>query len=115
MEELNNDKEREKLFAAAGIELGAQYAIEYVPEERPSIIALLASQLHYGWNTGDDTFLVPDHGRQFIQTDHHNTLHMSFSDPSQLLPFINHMEAKGYFLPNAPPDETFKKPKWMQG
>ena len=38
MEELNKDKEREKLFEAAGIELGAHGAIEYQPGERPSII-----------------------------------------------------------------------------
>ena len=114
MEELNKDKEREKLFEAAGIELGAHGAIEYQPGERPSIIALLANQLHYGWSTGDDVFLVPDHGRQFIQTDHHNALHMSFSDPSQLLPFMNHMENKGFYVPSELPDETFKKPKWIQ-
>ena len=113
-EELNTNRERERLFEAAGVKLGTHGAMEYTPEERPGMIALIANQLHYGCSTADDIFLIPDHGRQFIRTDHHNVLHMSFSDPGQLLPFINHMEARGYPLPTEVPDETFNKPEWMQ-
>ena len=114
IDELSADKERERLFEAAGVTPGTQGAMEYTPEERPSIIALIANQLHFGCSTGDDIFLIPDHGRQFIQTDHHNVLHMSFADPGQLLPFIIHMEAKGYSLPTEMPVETSRKPQWMQ-
>lgn len=113
-EESGNDKEREGLLEAAGIEPDKHCALEYLPEERPRMIALVVLQLHYAQNMNDDVFLLPDHGRQFIHCDHHNVLHMRFADPGQLLPFITHMEANGYFLPEEVPDDLFARPSWME-
>jgi hypothetical protein len=61
----------------------------------------------------DDLFIVPDHGRQLINTDHHGVVHVACQETARLLQFIEHMTLGGYELPQDLPDATFKRPSWM--
>jgi len=67
------------------------------------------------WCPPDDLYLVPDHGRQYLQVNHHEVVHAEFRDEARLLEFVACLEGKGYALPTEVPDGTFKRPAWMQG
>ena len=66
----------------------------------------------FGWSVPDDLFVVPDHGRQLLQTDHHDVVHVDFAEEGMVEPFVRHT-AEEYPLPTEPPDWTFKRPDWM--
>ena len=61
----------------------------------------------------DDLFFIPDHGRQLLQTDHHDVIHVRCADEARVLELVKHMEQEGYALPTEPPDATFIWQAWM--
>jgi hypothetical protein len=77
------------------------------------VIALLYASLAFGWSVADDLFVIPDHGRQFLQTDHHGVVHVCFAVAGRVQGYVEHMAADGFLLPNDLPDETFKRSEWM--
>jgi len=69
--------------------------------------------LTFGWCVDDDLFFIPDHGRQLLQTDHHDVIHVQCTSGERVQRLVHHMAEAGYELPREPPDWTFKRPAWM--
>ena len=62
----------------------------------------------------DDLFVLPDHATQILYWDHHEVVHVECADAAEMERFVLHMSRGGYALPEALPDETFKRPGWMK-
>ncbi len=99
----------------AGIPEGWPGALRFEQGEQDTIIAVLFAHLVFGWCVDDDLYFVPDHGRQSIQTDHHDVVHVECATEARVREFVAHMAKAGYALPTEPPDETFKRQSWMDG
>jgi hypothetical protein len=97
----------------AGIPESWVGAVRFGRDEEDVLIAVLYAFLIFGWCTADDLHLVPDHGRQLLQTDHHNVIHVACASEERVQKLVLHMATAGYELPRELPDETFKRPAWM--
>jgi hypothetical protein len=80
-----------------------------------SHVAVMFAAMLAGWCVDDDLYLIPGHGRQFLQVSHHEVVHAQFRDEARLLEFVAYMDGKDYALPTEVPDETFTRPSWMRG
>ena len=101
------------ILRGAGVRPDFDGAVRFTPETRPELTTALFATLLFGWKTSHDYFVVPDHGRQMIQSDHHDVFHVSFAEASGIDPFVARMLAAGHPLPTDVPDPTFKRPAWM--
>jgi hypothetical protein len=108
------DRVRGVILSGAGVPAGFAGAVKVAAEEADRLVAVVFAYLSFGWNVRDDLFIVPDHARQLLHTDHHDVVHVEFAHDSRVVPFVEHMKAKRYALPDELPDATFKKPDWMQ-
>jgi hypothetical protein len=104
---------RGRLLGAAGIPACHQGAACYTADERDQLVTAVFAQLVFGWCPPDDLFILPDHGRYFLHTDHHGVIHANFRDEADITPFVEHMAQENYLLPTQLPDATFKLPSWM--
>jgi hypothetical protein len=109
-----SEKVRDVLLRGAGIPGGWDGAVRFCRDEEEALIAVLYAFLAFGWCCDDDLFFVPDHGRQLVHTDHHDVVHVGCVAMEQLQGFVDHMAEVGYELPCELPDETFKRPAWME-
>ena len=96
-----------------GIPEGFKGAIRCTQEERARLIGVVFTHMVFGWGTTDDLFILPDHARQILHTDHHDVIHVSFAEGAAISPFVAAMKGQGYELPTELPDETFKRPGWL--
>jgi hypothetical protein len=108
-----NEGVRDVLLKGAGIAAGWTGAVRFGHEEEDTVVALLYASLAFGWCVDDDLFFVPDHGRQLLQTDHHDVIHVECLSEEQVQRLVGQMAQAGYELPREPPDATFKWPAWM--
>jgi hypothetical protein len=90
-------------------------AIRFQHNELNTIIAVLFVSVAFGRCVEDDLYFLPDHGRQIIQTDHHDVAHVECAEPLRVEQFVTHMAQAGYASPTDLPDWTFKRPGWMAG
>jgi hypothetical protein len=67
----------------------------------------------FGWSVAEDLYVVPDHGRYILQTDHHDVIHVSFHDARHVQHWVSEMARRGFDLSEDLPDSTFKRPSWM--
>lgn len=104
-----NERIRQVTLRGAGIPDGWTGAVRFDRAEVDAAVAFLT----YGWHSPDDVWFVPDHGRQVVQTDHHDVIHAQCRDEGRMLSLVEHMAGAGYALPTEPPDATFKWPAWM--
>ncbi len=110
-----NDAVEVLILKGLGLPLGTGAVVQFAANEREALVTLLFSTTLFGWSVGDDLYVVPDHARQMIQTDHHDVVHASFADGDDLQPWVSRMSEEGFDLPDEPPDPTFKHPSWMDG
>ncbi len=108
-----SERVRDVVLRGAGVPDGWAGAVRFGRSERPAVLAAVFAYLAFGWCSGDDLYFVPDHGRQVVQTDHHDVIHVECGDEGRVAELVGHMAAAGYPLPTEPPDETFKWPGWM--
>lgn len=108
-----NERVRQVTLRGAGISDGWAGAVRFDRAEVDVAVAVLCAFLTYGWHSPDDVWFVPDHGRQIVQTDHHDVIHVECRDEARVLALVEHMAGMGYGLPAEPPDATFKWPAWM--
>ncbi|HET6251536.1 MAG TPA: hypothetical protein VFE47_27880 [Tepidisphaeraceae bacterium] len=108
-----DDRVRDVVVRGAGIIPGFAGAVRFAGDEREKLVSVIFAQLMFGWSAPDDIVIVAGHCRQFLQTDHHHMMHATFSSEDQIQPYIAHMAAVGYDLPETVPDWTFIKPAWM--
>lgn len=117
VDDRERDRIKDQVYAAilqgAGVPLGERCALRFSANELDRLVTLVFARLVFGWSVPDDVFIIPDHGRQIVQTDHHDVVHVRFRDGAMLGGFIEHMASEKYLLPEEPPDGTFKRPDWM--
>jgi hypothetical protein len=108
-----NDVVELRILKGLALPLGTADIVEIAREELDTLITLIFATTVFGWSVGDDLYVVPNHGRYLLQTDHHGVVHAHFREPQDLTHWVQTMEAKGFPLPEEVPDATFKQPPWM--
>lgn len=103
------------ILKGLGLPLGTADIVGFEREELGKLVTLMFSTTVFGWSVGDDLYIVPDHARCILQTDHHNVIHISCRTAADIDACVKHMNERGFPLPEDLPDETFKKPEWMDG
>jgi hypothetical protein len=110
-----NDAVEFQILKGLELPLGTAAVVEFDRHERESLVTLLFSTTVFGCSVGDDLYIVPDHARQLLQTDHHDVIHVSFPAGADLQRWVAKMSEEGFDLPDDVPDQTFKRPSWMGG
>jgi hypothetical protein len=110
-----NEGVRDVILRGAGIPNGWLGAARFGRDEVDAIVAVLFATMAFGWCVDDDLFLVPDHARQLVQTDHHDVIRAECRSEERVRALVAHMMAEGCELPAELPDWTFKRPAWMGG
>jgi hypothetical protein len=108
-----NDGVELQILKGLGLPLGTAAVVEMSRDERDTLVTLIFATTIFGWSVGDDLYVVPNHGRCLLQTDHHGVIHVSLRADGDLAGFVDGMQARGFPLPDAVPDATFKHPSWM--
>ncbi len=103
-----------QILSGIGLAIGSADLVEFRRDEIHRLITLIFSTTIFGWSVEEDLFVVPNHARQIIQTDHHGVIHVSCRSGADMERFIAGMKDNGYDLPEEIPDATFKPPKWME-
>ena len=109
-----NEAVRDVVLRGLGVPSGFSGAMQFDRKEEDALITLLFVYLIFAWCVDDDLVLVPDHGRQLLQTDHHDVIHAECLSEVRIQQLIAHMASEGYDLPTELPDDTFRRPIWME-
>jgi hypothetical protein len=109
-----NDVIELRILEALGLPLGTAEIVEFNHDESATLNALIFSTTIFGWSVGEDLYVVPDHTRCILQTDHHGVIHVSFRRPEEIERWVSVMAERGFPRPEDVPDETFARPKWMK-
>jgi hypothetical protein len=110
-----NDVVEVRILAALGLPLGTADVVEFSRDDLDTLITLLFATTIFGWSLREDLYVVPDHARHILQTDHHHVIHVSFRAADSVDAWVSSMAQRGFPLPDELPDETFKRPTWMKG
>jgi hypothetical protein len=108
------ERVRHVMMRGAEIPDGWTGAVRYDRGETDKLLTVLFVYLAFGWHSFDDLFFIPDHGRQILGTDHHDVIHVMCQTEDRIQDFVEHMREAGYELPTELPDETFRRPSWME-
>src|SRR4051812_1169574 len=108
-----NDVVECRILEGLGVPRGTAEVLNFERDELPALLSLLFSTTVFGWSVAQDLYVVPDHGRHILQTDHHEVIHVSFRDAGDVQHWISEMAKRGFKLPEDVPDSTFKRPSWM--
>ena len=109
-----NEGVRDVLLHGAGVPAGWAGAVRFSrDDEEDVLVAVMYAFLAFGWCGDDDLFFVPDHGRQLLQTDHHDVILVECSSGERMQKLVADIAKAGYQLPTKLPDWTFKHPTWM--
>ena len=109
-----NDVVELTILNGLGMPLGTADVVEFGRDERDKLISLIFSTTIFGWSVNQDLYVVPNHGRYLLKTDHHDVIHISIRAPGEVEHWESEMTKRGFPLPDDPPDETFKRPIWMK-
>jgi hypothetical protein len=108
-----NDVVEYQILKGLGLPVGTADVIEFGRAESGVLLTLLFSTTIFGWSVGEDLYILPNHARYLLQTDHHNVIHVEFRHAEDVAPLVAQMAERGFHLPDELPDETFKQPHWM--
>lgn len=89
-------------------------AVNFETDQCEAMVGLVVTHVQSGWSVNDDLFIIPEHARYILQTDHHGVTHAACFDRAAMDRLIKHMDAGGYSLPTTLLDWTFKRPDWMR-
>jgi hypothetical protein len=109
-----NDVVELRILDGLGVPLGTSAVLELSRSEFDKLVTLLFTTTVFGWSVAEDLYVMPDHGRYLLQTDHHGVIHVSFRSETDLDRSVAEMDHRGFPLPDAVPDLTFKQPSWMK-
>ena len=109
-----NDVVELQILKGLGLPLGTGDVVAFERSEWDRLVTLMFSTTIFGWSVGEDLYVVPDHARYIVQTDHHHVVHVSFRRSADVDEWVRHMEERGFSLPEHVPDSTFKVPDWMK-
>ena len=110
-----NDVVEWHILEGLGLPLATDDVLRFERAEAGKLVTLMFSTTVFGWTVADDLYIVPDHARYIVKTDHHNVVHVSFRTRDDLDEWVRQMETRGFTLPEEVPDGTFKRPPWMPG
>ena len=110
-----NDVVEWQILKGLGLPLGTADVVKFERAELDKLVTLMFSTTVFGWSVGEDLYLVPDHARYIVQTDHHNAIHVSCRSSADVDEWVRQMEERGFALPEEVPDPTFKRPDWIKG
>lgn len=110
-----NDVVELQILKGLGLPLGTADIVRFARADVAGLITLMFATTVFAWSVGEDLYIVPDHARFILQTDHHNVIHVSFREPADVGKWVSTMEERGFPLPEDLPDSTFKRPEWMDG
>jgi hypothetical protein len=110
-----NDVVERQILEGLGLPLGTADVVTFERAELHKLATLIFSTTVFGWSVGEDLYVVPDHARQILQTDHHDVIHLACRSEAAIEECVRDMHRRGFALPDEPPDETFKHPTWMEG
>lgn len=110
-----NDMVELQIFEGLGVPLGSADVVTFDRSELYALVTLIFVTTIFGWSVAEDLYIIPDHARYILQTDHHNVIHVSFRDATDVDRWVRQMEERGFSLPADLPDSTFKQPDWMKG
>jgi hypothetical protein len=102
-----------QVFKGLGLPLGTTDVVEFERVDYQALLTLLFTTTVFGWSVGQDLYVVPDHARYVVQTDHHDVVHVEFSDVADIDNWVSTMAQAGFLLPERLPDETSRQPPWM--
>ncbi len=108
-----NDIVEFQILKGLGLPLGTSLVLKFSREEEDLLITLLFSTSIFGWCVNEDLYVVPDHGKHILQTDHHGVIHVSFQTGEEVEDWVSRMSERGFHLPDDVPDKTFKRPDWI--
>lgn len=108
-----NDVVELQILKGLGLPIGTADIVKFDRAELDRLATLMFSTTIFGWSVGDDLYVVPDHAKYILQTDHHNVIHVSYRTQADIDRWVRRMEECGFRLPDDVPDSTFKKPDWM--
>jgi hypothetical protein len=108
-----NDLVEHQILKGLGLPVGTAEVVEFARAEYGNLLALLFTTTIFGWSVGEDLYVLPNHARYLLQTDHHDVLHVEFRDADDVVPWVTRMAERGFLLPEELPDATFKQPPWM--
>ena len=109
-----NDVVEWRILKGLGLPLGTADIVKFERAELDKLVTLMFSTTVFGWSVGEDLYIVPDHARFIVQTDHHNVIHVSCRSSADVDEWVSQMEERGFALPEEVPDSTFKRPDWMR-
>jgi len=109
-----NDVVEWRILKGLGLPLGTADIVKFERAELDKLVTLMFSTTVFGWSVGEDLYIVPDHARFIVQTDHHNVIHVSYRSSADVDEWVSQMEERGFALPEEVPDSTFKRPDWMR-
>jgi hypothetical protein len=109
-----NDAVERHILNGVGLPLGTADVVSFERAELDKLVTLMFSTTVFGWSVGDDLYVVPDHARYILQTDHHNVIHVSCRTSADVDEWVKQMEERGFSLPEDLPDSTFKRPTWLK-
>jgi len=108
-----NEVVEHRILSGLGLPLGTADVVEFERTDSDTLLALLFSTTIFGWSVGEDLYVVPEHARYIIQTDHHRVVHVEFRDPKDVERWVRIMADRDFPLPDRVPDESFEQPPWM--
>jgi hypothetical protein len=108
-----NDVVEFQILRGLGLPLGTADVVEFSRKELDKLVTLLFSTTVFGWSVREDLYVVPDHARAMLQTDHHRVIHAICREFTDVQHWVTKMAHAGFSLPEAVPDPTFKIPSWM--
>lgn len=109
-----NDVIEYRLLHDLGLPMGTTNVVEIPKKNQDTLIALIFSTTIFGWSVGEDLYVIPNHARYILQTDHHGVVHVCFKDSKDVDFWITSMKERGFLLPDELPDETFKKSAYIK-
>jgi hypothetical protein len=109
-----NDVVEFRILEGLGLPIGTNAVVEFSRDEYDKLLTLLFSTTIFGWTVSEDLYVVPNHGRYLLQTDHHGVIHVSFRSEEDMNRCVIEMERREFPLPDEVPDPTFKQPRWME-
>ena len=100
-----------RILQGLGLPLGTADVVIFDRVDLPTLITLLFSITVFGWSVGEDLYVVPDHGRHVLQTDHHEVIHVSFHDSGEIGHWVSQMAQRGFDLPEDVPVQPSSGPR----
>jgi len=90
-----NDVVELQVLGGLGIPLGTSQVVVFSSEELNKLVTLMFSTTIFGCSVGEDLYVVPDHTRALLHTDHHEVIHVVCRDAGDVQRWVEGMEHKG--------------------